>query len=83
MYESILATFKSSIVLEAAQTVVIIGSSLKPNHHREIYLAQIRETLRNKARWLFLIFFGLFLNRVLFWEETRAVAKIGPSLKPK
>jgi len=30
---------------EAAEVVVKIGSSLKPNHHGEIKLAQIRETL--------------------------------------
>jgi len=31
--------------LEAAGTVMKIGSSLKPNHHWEIELAQIHETL--------------------------------------
>ncbi len=33
------------IILEAAGAVLKITSSLKPNHHREIQLAQIPETL--------------------------------------
>jgi hypothetical protein len=31
IFESILTTFKSSIILEAAGEVVLIGLSLKPN----------------------------------------------------
>jgi len=36
IFESILTTFKPSIVLEAAVAVVQIGLSLKPNHHKHI-----------------------------------------------
>ena len=36
IYESIFTTFKPSIILEAVGAVLKIGSSVKPNHHREI-----------------------------------------------
>jgi hypothetical protein len=45
IFGSILTTFESRCILEAAGAVLIIGSSLKPNHHWEILLAQIRESL--------------------------------------
>jgi len=44
IFESKMATFKLSF-LEAAGAVVKTGSSLKPNHYKEIFLTQIRETL--------------------------------------
>jgi len=34
-----------AVFLEAAGAVMKIGSILKPNHHQEIWLAQIGETL--------------------------------------
>jgi hypothetical protein len=43
IFGSILTTFESSRILEAARAVLKIGLSLKLNHHREILLAQIRE----------------------------------------
>jgi len=42
IFGSILTTFE---FLEAAGAVLKNGSSLKSNHHREILLAQISETL--------------------------------------
>jgi len=41
----ILTTFELSIIFKPAGAVLEIGSSLKPNHHCEIQLAQIHETL--------------------------------------
>jgi len=35
-------------VFETAEAVLKIGSSLKPNHHREVLIAQIREMLCTK-----------------------------------
>jgi len=45
IFGSILTAFKLALFLEAGVTVLKIGMSLKPNHHREIYLAQIPESL--------------------------------------
>jgi len=44
-FGSILTTFKSSSILEAAGAVLKIGLSLKLNHYRESLLDQICETL--------------------------------------
>jgi hypothetical protein len=43
IFESNLTTFK--LGFEAARAVVKIGLSLRPNHYKEILLAQICETL--------------------------------------
>ena len=34
IFESIWTTFEASVIFDAADAVVEIGSSLKPNHHR-------------------------------------------------
>jgi len=49
IFELILTTFELSIFIEAAGAELKIGLSLKLNHHREIKLAQICETLCMKA----------------------------------
>ncbi len=53
IFESILTTFKPSIVLEAAGAVVQIGLSLKPNHHKQISLP------KSVKRSLFFPYFDL------------------------
>ena len=45
IFESILTTFEASVIFEAAGAVAKIYLSLKPDHQRQIYLAQISETL--------------------------------------
>jgi len=46
IFGSILTAYELSIIfLEADGAVLKIGRSLKPNHHQEIQLAQIHETL--------------------------------------
>jgi len=45
IFGSILNTFESSSILEAAGAVFKIGLSPKSNHYQEIELAQIFETL--------------------------------------
>jgi hypothetical protein len=45
-FESHLTTFEASNVLEAADAVVEIGTSQKPNHHDQEQFVQLYGTLR-------------------------------------
>ncbi len=45
IFESNSTTFKLNVIFEAAGAVVKISLSFKPNHLKEIKLAQIREML--------------------------------------
>ena len=52
IFELILTTFEAVSFFEAAGTVAKIGSSLKPDHHRQIQIAQICKTLCSNCHGL-------------------------------
>jgi len=72
IFESKMATFKLSF-LEAAGAVVKTGSSLKPNHYKEIFLTQIRETL-------FMSYLSFFVWSLIRGNDRYSAAKIFLSL---
>jgi len=43
--ESIMTAFEAIVIFKAARAIVKSGSSLKLNHHNEVWLVQICDTL--------------------------------------